>query len=244
MYKCLVLDHDDTVVDSTANIHYPAYLEAMKAMRPEVMKNPSGKLWVPEKNEMSECSKDDEKWYAPEDLNEYFRFNFAPGFIEYLQEKYYFTDEELEREVGIWKNYVEGHIPTAFDGIKEIIEEQKRRGGIVAVVSHSFDFNIKRDYEANGLPLPDDIFGWECPPEQRKPSAYAIEQLMKKYNLSADDIVVVDDLKPGYDMARAAGVKIVAAGWAYDVPEIEAFMRENSDVYLKTVDELREYLFE
>ena len=23
-YKCLVLDHDDTVVDSTASIHYPA----------------------------------------------------------------------------------------------------------------------------------------------------------------------------------------------------------------------------
>ena len=27
-YKCLVLDHDDTVVDSTASIHYPAFLEA------------------------------------------------------------------------------------------------------------------------------------------------------------------------------------------------------------------------
>lgn len=222
MYKCLVLDHDDTVVDSTAKIHYPAYLEAMKAIRPEVMKATNN---------------------SPEDINEYFRFNFAPGFIEYLQEKYNFTDEELELEVGIWKNYVEGHVPTAFPGIKEIIEEQKRRGGIVAVVSHSFDFNIKRDYEANDLPMPDDIFGWECPPEQRKPSPYAIECLMKRYNLSADDIIVVDDLKPGYDMARAAGVKIVAAGWAYDVPEIEAFMRENSDYYFKTVDELSEYLF-
>ena len=33
-YQCLVLDHDDTVTDSTAVIHYPAYLDAMRQMRP------------------------------------------------------------------------------------------------------------------------------------------------------------------------------------------------------------------
>ena len=35
-YKCLVLDHDDTVVDSTAKIHFPAFLVALRVMRPGV----------------------------------------------------------------------------------------------------------------------------------------------------------------------------------------------------------------
>ena len=52
----------------------------------------------------------------------------------------------------------------------------------------------------------------------------------------------VDDLKPGYDMARSAGVPFAAAGWANDIPEIEQFMRQNSDLYFKTVRELSEYL--
>ena len=56
-------------------------------------------------------------------------------------------------------------------------------------------------------------------------------------------IIVVDDLKPGYDMARGAGVRFAAAGWAYDVPEIEDFMRKNCDFYLKSTEELARLLF-
>ena len=55
---------------------------------------------------------------------------------------------------------------------------------------------------------------------------------------------MLDDLKPGYDMARACGVNFAAAGWSNDVPQIESFMRANCDLYFKTVPELRAYLFE
>ena len=54
---------------------------------------------------------------------------------------------------------------------------------------------------------------------------------------------MVDDLKPGYDMARAAGCDFAAAGWAYNIPEIEAFMRANCDYYLPTVESLSDLLF-
>ena len=72
------------------------------------------------------------------------------------------------------------------------------------------------------------IYSWDLPKEQRKPSPYTIFDLMKRF-----------DLKPGYDMARGAGVDFAAAGWAYNVPEIEDFMRENCDYYLKTVADLK-----
>ena len=44
-------------------------------------------------------------------------------------------------------------------------------------------------------------------------------------------------------MARGAGVDFAAAGWAYDIPEIENYMRQNCDFYLKKVDELRKVIF-
>ncbi len=215
-YKCLILDHDDTVVNSTATIHHPAFLEALKVLRPGVTIS----------------------------LEDYFRENFHPGFTEYCMGKLGMTDEELETEVGLWRDYVEKHVPNVYDGMREIIERQKAQGGIVCVVSHSYDFNIKRDYAANHLPEPDLIFGWECPPEFRKPSTYALEQIAKRYALAPSDMVMVDDLKPGFDMARAFGAFFVGAGWANDVAEIREFMKHNSDVYFTNVEELAQFLFD
>ena len=54
---------------------------------------------------------------------------------------------------------------------------------------------------------------------------------------------MVDDLKPGYDMAKNRGVPFAAAGWAYDVPEIRAFLQENCPLYFETPDALYRYLF-
>lgn len=214
-YKCLILDHDDTVVNSTATIHYPAFLEALKLLRPGVTIS----------------------------LDDYFQVNFEPGFVSYCVEELGMTDEEMDIEVECWKNYVAKHIPGVYDGMREIIGRQKAEGGIVCVVSHSYDFNIRRDYEANQLPMPDMIFGWEYPPEQRKPDTYALCAIAQQYGLKPGEMVMVDDSKPGYDMAKAYGVPFVGAGWAYDVPEIREFMRRNSDVYFTKVEKFAEYLF-
>ena len=43
-------------------------------------------------------------------------------------------------------------------------------------------------------------------------------------------------------MARSAGADFAAAGWAYDVPEIAEFMKQNCDYYLSTVDDLKALL--
>ncbi len=215
-YKCLILDHDDTVVDSTASIHYPAFLEILKVMRPG----------------------------ATISLEDYFRDNFDPGFVEMCKTKFQMTDEDLEVEVEMWKAYVADHVSHVYPGMKEIIEDFRTAGGKICVVSHSYDFNIRRDYEANGLPMPDMIFGWECPPQQRKPSVYPLEQIAKTYGIKPSEMVMVDDLKPGYDMARAYGVPFVGAGWCNDIPEIRSFMKANSDVYFTKIEELRTFLFE
>lgn len=215
-YPCLVLDHDDTVVNSTATVHYPCFVEYMTEHFPEKILT----------------------------LEEYFRYNFDPGVIPMFTEICGMTVEEMHEEEAYWKEYVKHHVPKAYPGIREILEEQKRQGGQIAVVSHSYSENILRDYRENGLPAPDLIFGWEAPPEQRKPSPYPLYEIMEKIGLDREQLLVVDDLKPGYDMAQAAGVPFAAAGWANDIPEIEAFMRANCNPYFKTVRELKQFLFD
>ena len=45
-------------------------------------------------------------------------------------------------------------------------------------------------------------------------------------------------------LAKDAGVPFAAAGWANDIPQIETYMRKHCDLYFKTVEELRAYLFD
>ena len=213
-YKCLVFDHDDTVVNSTATIHHPCFEEYLRQYRPG-----------------RSCS-----------LEDYFLKNFDPGFIPMCRGEYGMTDAELEQEAAFWRGYVRDHIPTAYPGIRQIMERQKAQGGLVCVVSHSFDDNILRDYAANSLPVPDAIYGWERPERERKPWPFPLEDIMARFALAPSELLMIDDLKPGFDMAARVGVDFAAVGWAYDIPAIEDFMRRNCPLYFKTVADFAAWL--
>ncbi len=178
------------------------------------------------------------------DLDTYFRINFDPGFLPYCESVLHFTPEEFDRELEIWRAFVKEHIPEVFPGVERIIREQLARGGYVCVASHSFKDNILRDYKANGLPEPTLVYGWELPREHRKPDPYALDEIMRILHLAPEDLLMVDDLKPGYDMAMQRNVPFAAAGWAYDVPEIRQFLQENCPLYFDTPDALFRYLFD
>ena len=213
-YKCLVFDHDDTVVNSTATIHHPCFVEYLKEFYP-------GESIT---------------------LEDYFLLNFEPGFVPMCRERYGMTDEDLAFEARYWQGYVKNHIPAVYPGIREIMEKQKAEGGLVCVVSHSFDYNIRRDYAANSLPEPDAVYGWERPEDQRKPYPFPLEDIMRRFSLRPSELLMIDDLKPGYDMALAAQVDFAAVGWSNDIAPIETFMRQNSPLYFKTVPELAAFL--
>lgn len=213
-YKCLVFDHDDTVVNSTATIHHPCFQKYLDLRYP-------GRT----------CS-----------LEEYFLKNFDPGFIPMCREEYGMDDEALADETAFWQAYVKEHVPDAYPGIKEIMERQKAEGGLLCVVSHSFEYNILRDFAANGLPEPDAVYGWGLPLEKRKPSPFPLLDIMEKFSLEPSEMLVIDDLKPGYVMAKACGVDFAAVGWSNDIPAMESFMRSNCDLYFKSISALNEFL--
>ena len=210
-YKCLCLDHDDTVVNSTATIQYPCFMQYLEERYPHLAPN-----------------------YT---LESYFVKNFHPGVTALFREEIGLSEEEMAEEEAYWRAYVKNHIPDIYPGMREILTEFSTRGGIIAVTSHSYRHYIERDYRHHRLPEPDIIYGWDLPPQVRKPSPWSVLDVMEKFSLSRAEILVVDDLKPGYDMARGAGVDFAAAGWAYDVKEIEDFMRRNCDYYLPSVED-------
>ena len=213
-YRCLVFDHDDTVVNSTATIHHPCFEAYLREFFPG-----------------RSCS-----------LEEYFLKNFHPGFIPMCREEYGLSDADLEIEYRYWQDYVRSRIPQAYPGLRELMERHRAKGGLLTVISHSTAWNIRRDYKANGLPEPDLVFGWEQPPEQRKPHPWPLEEILRRFALEPSEVLMIDDLKPGYDMARAVGVDFAAVGWANDIPQIESFMRQNCRLYFKTVAELAAFL--
>lgn len=215
-YPCLVLDHDDTVVQSESTINYPFFCHILDQFRP-------GQTITLEKYVQGCCEL---------------------GFSEMCRQWYAFTEQELVDEYHGWQIYVRTHTPDPFPGIREIITKQKTLGGLVCVVSHSCNENITRDYAAHIGIEPDDIFGWDYPEHQRKPSPYPLLQIMEKYHLSPKDLLVVDDMKPAYDMAHAAGVEIAFAGWGRkDYPQIYSQMKSLCNYSFDTPEELSTFLF-
>lgn len=215
-YRCLILDHDDTVVKSTPDIHYPSFIEALKILRPDRL---------------------------PLSLEEFVSYCFNPGFSELCKDILKFSKEEQEYQYKVWKRYTKEKVPEFYPGFIELIKEYKKSGGIVCVVSHSESEQIVRDYMLNCRLTPDLIFGWELEEEKRKPNPYPILEIMKKFNLKTKEILVVDDLKPGLDMARSCNITFAAAGWSHIIPEIKNYMEINSDYYFTTVSSLKKFIF-
>jgi HAD superfamily hydrolase (TIGR01509 family) len=214
MVRCLVLDHDDTAVDSTATIHYPAHRECMARLRPAL---------------------------EPVSLEGWFLKNFDPGVAHYLETELGLDRDELAAELEIWRSYTSSRTPHFYPGFVDALRRFRGRGGLVTVVSHSEAATIERHYAAAGF-SPDAVFGWDDEATRRKPNAWPVERIRERFGVAREDVVVVDDLKPGVLMARAAGVRVVAAGWGHRIPEIEAWMRAHCEAYLPAVDDLERYL--
>ena len=132
-YPCLVLDHDDTVVNSTATVHYPCFAEYTAKFFPKA------------------------KRYT---LEEYVLKNFDPGVYDFFHGEVGMTEEDMKHEQAYWHEYVQHHVPQVYDGMRDILWDYVHAGGTICVVSHSLSPNILRDYRENKLPEPKLVYGW------------------------------------------------------------------------------------
>jgi len=216
-YPCLVLDHDDTVVQSMKTLSYPFWCLELELFRP-------GQTMT---------------------LEDYILECHNRGFAGLCKECFAFTDEEMKKEHDMWMEYILSHTPDPYPGFREIIHRQKEEGGLVCVVSHSHKDNIIRDYRTHFGIQPDAIYGWELPPHQRKPNPYPLTDIMEKYSLKPDKILVVDDMKLACQMASPLGIQVAYAGWnGLGVPEIENEMRSICAYSFDSTEKLYNFLFD
>ena len=215
-YPCLVLDHDDTVVQSMKTLSYPFFLYVLSIFRP-------GKT-MSFSDYVSDC-------------HHY-------GFADLCRMRFDFTEEELTKEHGMWMDYVLSHTPDPYPGIEKIIKRQKAEGGLIFVVSHSSQENILRDYDAHFGIRPDGIYGWERPEHERKPNTFPLADIMKRFDLKPDEILVVDDMKLACKMAQPLGIKVAYSGWSgMGVAEIDEEMRKLCDMSFDSIESFHEFLF-
>lgn len=216
-YPCLVLDHDDTVVQSMKTLSYPFFCYVQEKFRPGVF--------------MSQA--------------DYIQDCHELGFAVLCRMRFDYTDEELAQEHEMWMDYIRTHTPDPYPGIDRILRRHKEAGGILCVVSHSSEENILRDYRAHFSVMPDAVYGWELPEQQRKPNPYSLLDIMEKYNFSKEQLLVVDDMKLSWKMAHPLGIKVAYAAWGdMGVPALEKEMTALCDLRFDSTKELENYLFD
>lgn len=216
-FPCLVLDHDDTVVQTEKTLGYPYFCYILNEFR-------HGQTIS---------------------FHDYVHDCHELGFADMCRKRWQFTEQEQKEEYLGWMEYVMTHIPEVFPGIGDVIRRQKEAGGLVCVVSHSSEQNISRDYAHHFGITPDAIYGWDLPEDQRKPNPYPLLDIMERYQLSPKDILVVDDMKLAWKMADPLGVPIAFAAWGKEeFPELSEEMRQLCDFSFQTPAELEEFLFQ
>ena len=216
-YPCLVLDHDETVVQSEASIGYPCFCLTLRRLRPNQTIS----------------------------LKEYVHGCHELGFVDMCRQRFGFTDAELQEEYLDWMKYVSKHIPAPFPGIHEIIHQQKSIGGLICVVSHSNPINIARDYQAHFEMQPDAIYGCDLPKSRQKPNPYPLLDIMQRYCLKPEELLVIDDMKLACQMAKPVKVPVAFAAWGKtEFPEIAREMRTLCDFSFQTPKELKHFLFD
>jgi phosphoglycolate phosphatase-like HAD superfamily hydrolase len=217
-FRCVLIDHDDTAVDSTPYIHHPSHIDQMKRLG------------------MEEKIKTLEDWL---------RINYHPGFQHFMNEELRLDREQQELCYAIWREHTNRLDPPFFPGIIELLSELTARGGSVFVVSHSENDIISRHYRTQtSVPgfHPRGIYGWNGDPEKAKPYIWPVEDIIARYGFRRDEMIMIDDLKPGITMAKNAGIASMGAAWSHDIPEIRKDLELSADVVFTSVKEAADWL--
>ena len=179
-FRCLLIDHDDTAVDSTAAVHYPAHLEALRVLRPGA-RRPTKDQWLLR--------------------------NFH-GIMEYLVGDLGMNQQELAREFEIWRSWTTSRVPPFFPGFLELLADFRERGGLVAVdlaLGGGRDRGALPRRQAPAVRArPHLRVGPRRGQAQAQPLARAGGPAARSGCRPAEALVV-DDLKPGVLMAQATG---------------------------------------
>ena len=215
-YPCLILDHDNTVVRTSPDIQYPAFLHSLKCAGLDFSLSEREFLLI--------------------------EYEGLPSFI---REHFHLTPKMFQKIDDGWFDYMSRHTAKIYDGMAEVLQRHRAAGGIITVVTHSPSSNVLRDYKAADLAPPDIIIDASQVPYHNKPRPWPVETICLQLQLQHADCLVVDDKPCGLDMALRSHASCVVAGWGHTLPETRARIQQfyPYEPFLAHPSDLISYLF-
>lgn len=201
--KLLILDHDDTLMDSQHTVHYPIFLETLGMMRPQVS--------LPSFKEFVQLS------------NRY-------GFEAYIRRVYGFNDEEVAKELAFWRKQVPRREAQVFTEVANVVSEFVLAGGILVVYSYSDSSMILSDYRRVFDFEPHDIIGFDNAQAFRKPARAPLLKMMHTFNVKPSECLLVDDMPLLINTAKRTNIEMVGANWSLSSKYV--WKRKHPDVML------------
>lgn len=185
--KCIIFDHDDTLIDSQLTVHYPIFLETLDLLRPEV-EYPSFSEFVTQSN--------------------------MYGFEGYIKSMYHFNEKEVKIEIDLWRKKVKQSNADVFKEVADVIDEFVKSNGILIVYSYSESDMIVKDYKRIFDFTPHEIIGFDNHKHLQKPNRLPILHMMAKYNLTSNECVLIDDMPLLMETAKRLNMDMIGANWA------------------------------
>ena len=104
---------------------------------------------------------------------------------------------------------------------------------------------INRDYLHHFGFLPDAVYDNDLPAHRRKPDPFPLRDIMKRFSLAPEELLVLDDMKLGWTMAQPRNIPTGCAAWSKkEFPELVEEMRNIFTYTFDSTEELYEFLFE
>lgn len=152
-----------------------------------------------------------------------------------------FGTDEHKVEYQIWRDFTTRLTPEFYTGFIDMLKAFRDAGGLVIVVSHSEEDQIKRHYAAAGF-IPDSVYGWSTDPQKTKPNPWPVLDLCSNFNVKPEEVCVLDDLMPGIVMAKASGAYAAGACWGHNIPLIREDMKKSCDALFNEVPLFHKFL--
>ena len=120
--------------------------------------------------------------------------------------------------VDFWDNYAKlcmGAVDRVFDGMRETLEELKRRGYLLAVLSNKKNKFVQPIIEQSfGEGYFDFVCGWD-EVRPKKPDPTSLLSILDELGAAPENTWMIGDLACDYKVSENAGVNHVVADWGY-----------------------------
>lgn len=130
-------------------------------------------------------------------------------------------EEDIDRVFASFHEYYKDNcavMTKPYDGIVNVLDELKRAGVILAVVSNKAEYAVKQLCE-DYFPGTFDIAAGDVEGRRRKPYPDSVNAVLEKMKVNNSEAVYIGDSEVDINTAKNAGMDLIEVGWGFKEEE-------------------------